>query len=288
MTEKHSAESLVQGAIELYSLPDIYFQIKEKIDDPRHSARDLGKVIARDPALSARLLKIVNSAYFGFPTNIDTIPRAITMVGIDALHNLALATSVVDSFSDIPDDLVDMTDFWLRSISCAVIVRLLAKKLPVLHYERLFVAGMLHDLGAIVLYDKLPEQSRKILQSANFDRRQVALLEQEILGFTAADVSGALLQAWGLPQLLYEPVACRLQPEAADTYRLEAQLLHLAARLSDCAGAELSARQVISEIAEQKIDSERFDVLEIEQLLFEAEKDFAEIFQMFVPQQYAN
>ncbi len=288
MTQEHTAESLVQGAVGLYSLPDIYFQLKEKIADPHHSAGDLGKVIAKDPALSARLLKIVNSAYFGFPSRIDTIPRAVTMIGADDLHCLALATSVVDTFSDIPEELMDMTDFWLRSVSCAVIVRLLAKKASLLHYERLFVAGMLHDLGSIVVYDKLPEQARSILQAANFDRRLVPDLEMETLGFTTADVSGALLEAWGLPELLSEPVACRLQPEAAKTYQLEAQLLQLATCLSDFSGAGLSAQLVISEISTRQIAIERFDALEIEQVLNEAEKDFAEIFQMFAPQQYAG
>lgn len=286
--QEHTAESLVHGAVKLYSLPDIYFQLKEKIEDPSHSARDLGKVIAKDPALSARLLKVVNSAFFGFPARIDNIPRAITVVGVDDLHSLALATSVVDTFTDIPGDLVDMTDFWLRSVSCAVIARLLAKKAALLHHESLFVAGMLHDLGTFILYDRLPEQSRQILQSANNDRRLASALEREMLGFTAADVSGALLKSWGLPELLSEPVACQLHPEQAETYHLEAQLLHLAAWLSNFASESLSSEQILKEMPVPQIAVERFDALAIEQVLAAAEEDFAEIFEMFVPHQFAS
>ena len=138
---------LIKDSLEIFSLPDIYFQVAEMIKDPRFSAEDMGQVISKDPGLSARLLRVVNSSFYGFQAKVDTISRAITIVGIEDLQNLVLATSVIDKFSHIPSELVDMTDFWLRSVHCGVIARLLAKENSVLHCERLFLTGLLHDLG---------------------------------------------------------------------------------------------------------------------------------------------
>ena len=92
-------ESLVQGSIQLFTLPDIYLQIHQLLNNPQTSANDIGAAISKDPALSARLLRIVNSSYYSFKARIDTISRAITIVGIDDLQNLVLATSVIDKFS---------------------------------------------------------------------------------------------------------------------------------------------------------------------------------------------
>ncbi|MBW6452544.1 MAG: HDOD domain-containing protein, partial [Methyloprofundus sp.] len=110
-----TAESLVQGSITLFSLPDIYHQIEKMVNDPRFTALEIGQVITKDPALSIRLLKLVNSSFYGFQSRIDTISRAVAIIGIKDLQNLIVATSVVDVFNGIPCDLVDMTDFWMQS-----------------------------------------------------------------------------------------------------------------------------------------------------------------------------
>ena len=281
--EKVTPESLIQGAIELYSLPEVYLQLKQMIDDDKFSANDYGEVIAKDPMLSARLLKMVNSSWYGFPARIDTISRAITIVGIEELQNLVLATTVVDTFNAIPCELVDMTDFWLKSLTCGVIARLLAKKAAIVHYERLFVVGMLHNLGSMVLYNKMPDQSMQVLQNAIDNRKLIPELEQKIIGFTYADVGGELLKSWGLPESISETVSCQLNPEKADMYKLDAQLLYLAVRLCDITEMDISLHEVIDEIAAEGTSIANLNETEIGQILSLAENDFAEIFGMIMP-----
>lgn len=233
MASTLTAKSLIEDSVKLYSLPDIYFQIREMIRDTRFSAVDIGRVIAKDPALSMRLLKIVNSSFYGFQARIDTISRAVTIVGIEELQNLALATSVVDTFDRIPEDLVNMTDFWIQSIHCAVIAKLLAKKAAVLHSERLFLTGLLHDIGALVIYTKLPDQSRQILKNDFRNNRSMATMEQNVLGFTRADVGGELAEAWKLPESISEAIRYQFDPEKALIHKLDAHLLNLAINLND-------------------------------------------------------
>lgn len=281
--EDYTLESLTHGAVELFSLPDIYFQLDEMINDTRFSAEDMGRVILNDPALSARILKIVNSSYYGFQARIDTISRAITIIGIEDLQNLVLATSVVDTFAEIPCDMVDMTAFWMRSVNCGVIARLLAKKVNVLHSERLFLVGLLHDIGSLVLYQKLPQESKQVLLAANHDRLMVAPLEQEVIGFTHADVGGGLIKAWGLPDALSEAVACALLPERALAHKLDAQLLFMASRFCDMVAPAVDMAELLEDLPQEKTGLIAIEDKEVKEVLEQSAMMFSQVFDLIAP-----
>ena len=280
---KLSPQVLIQESLELFSLPDIYFQVSEMISDPRFTAEDLGGVIGKDPGLSVRLLKLVNSSFYGFQARIDTIPRAITIVGVEDLQSLVLATAVIDKFSRIPCELVDMTEFWLRSVQCAVIAKLLAKESAVLHCDRLFLAGLLHDLGSLVFYYELPDESREVLLTAGGDRRLVGGLEQEIIGFTHADMGAELMRLWGLPESLCEAIACYLNPEVAQAHKLDAYLLCLASRLTEFSQQEDFVEQVLAEFSDQALSVIRLDIKQVTSVVKKANEEFAQVFELMVP-----
>ena len=274
---------LIAGSTELFSLPDIYFQLSEMIRDSRFSLADIGKVIAKDPALSARLLRIVNSPFYGFQARIDTISRAIAVIGIDDLNNLVLATTVVDRFGKIPCELIDMTSFWMRSVQCAVIARLLAKHSAVLHTERLFLAGLLHDIGSLVLSQKMPEQYLKALLAANHDRRLLAGFEQSLIGFTHADVGRELLKTWGLPESLYETIGCYLHPADAQVHKLDAHLLHMASGLADSVGQAEGIEAAIEEFSKQSLILVRLSGEQIGSIMEQVDGEFLQMFELLAP-----
>lgn len=276
-------KQLIAGSTELFSLPDIYFQLSEMIRDSRFSLADIGKVIAKDPALSARLLRIVNSPFYGFQARIDTISRAIAVIGIDDLYNLVLATTVVDRFGKIPDELIDMTSFWMRSVQCAVIARLLAKHSAVLHSERLFLAGLLHDIGSLVLSQKMPEEYLRVLLAANRDRRLLAGFEQEMMGFTHADVGRELLKTWGLPESLHETIGCYLDPDEAQVHKLDAHILHMAARLADSGEHAEGAATTIAEFSNQSLTLVRLSREEIVSMMEQVDEEFLQMFELLAP-----
>lgn len=279
-----TAHSLVSGNIELFSLPDIYFQVSEMINDPRFSFEDIGQVVGKDPALTARLLKVVNSPFYGLPAKIDTISRAIVVIGTEELKALILATSVVDSFKHIPAELVDMTSFWMRSVHCAVTCRLLARESLMLHYERLFIIGLLHDIGSLVLYSTLANESREVLLAAENDRSRIPELEQQIIGFNHAEVGSELLKCWGLPKSLYEAVGCYLKPAMAVAHRLEAMLLSLAVQLVDaaekCESPEAVAEFVLAQQTEPDV---RLSTDQIVDISTKAGKEFSHVFELIAP-----
>jgi len=278
-----SPQILIQDSLEVFSLPDIYFQISEMINDPRYTADDMGKVIAKDPGLSVRLLKIVNSSFYGFQARIDTISRAITIVGIEDLKSLVLATSVIDKFNNIPVELVDMTDFWLNSVHCGLIAKLLAKESAVLHSERLFLAGLLHGLGSLVMYSKIPDKASEVLLAADYDRRLVGGLEHEIIGFTHADVGAELIKSWGLPESLYEAIGCYLNPEESLVYKLDAYLLCLASRLTSLAQQDETIESVLAEFSEQALLIMRLDSVSVTRMMEMVDAELSQVFELMAP-----
>lgn len=221
-------DDLVKGVIKLISLPEIFIRVNQVMEDPNHNAKQLGDVISHDPSLTARILRIVNSAYYALAVKIEVVSRAVSVIGEDDLRNLVLATSAVDTFKRIPNQLVDIDLFWRHSVHTGIIARLLSKHCNILHGERLFVAGLLHDIGKLILYFKEPEISQQVLLHAAETDGVLFHAEQEIIGFTHADVGGALMRNWEMADTLIEVINCHHQPQKAKKFPTETALVHIA------------------------------------------------------------
>ena len=221
-------EDLVKGVIKLVSLPEIFIRVNQVMDDPRHDAKQLGDVISHDPSLTARVLRIVNSAYYALTVKIELVSRAVMVIGEEDLRNLILATSAVDAFKRVPNQLVDIDVFWRHSIHTGIVARLLSKHCNILHGERLFVAGLLHDIGKLVLYYKEPELSQEVLLKAAETDGAVFRAEKELLGFTHADVGGALMDAWQLADTLKDVISNHHTPLQARKHPMETAIVHIA------------------------------------------------------------
>jgi putative nucleotidyltransferase with HDIG domain len=223
-----TAKELVDDSLELTSLPAIVMRAVEALNDPNASASDLGAIISEDPALTAKLLKIVNSAFYGFPSRIDTISRAITIIGTLELTDLILGSSAIQVFARIPNQLINMEKFWEHSLYVALVARILARYLRAPNTERCFVMGLLHDIGALVLYQQEPERSRQALELAARQSIPLHVAEEKIFGFHHGEVGAELMRAWNLPESFAEIALQHHQPSAAERYRLETATVHLA------------------------------------------------------------
>ncbi len=219
--------SLVDETLELASLPAVVVRAMELLHDPQSSASDIGQVISNDPALSAKLLKIVNSAFYSFPSRIDTISRAITIVGTLEITDLILGSTAVDTFADLPNELVEMNQFWEHSLYTGVVARVLARQHRAPNPERFFVGGLLHDIGSLVLYNRCAAQSREALELARAGQ-PLHLAEQSIFGFDHSDVGALLMEAWNLPEAFIEAARYHHRPRQAHNHPLEAAMIHLA------------------------------------------------------------
>lgn len=213
----------------LVSLPEVYLRLKELLAEPDFSMADVAMIIGQDPALTTRLLRLVNSPYFGLAAKIDTVFRAISMLGTRQVHDLALATSVAHSFAGMPSGVMDMPTFWRRSVFCGLVSRGLAKAAGVQDGERLFVAGLLRDIGHLVMYQTVPEPCKEAMLSAGQREQPLYLVERELIGIDYARVGGVLMRQWQLPNSLREATEFHIEPRRALEFPTETYLVHLAA-----------------------------------------------------------
>lgn len=217
----------------LVSPPEISTRLLELARSPDSSAGEMGKVISHDPNLTARLLKLVNSALYNFPNKIDTVSRAISIAGTRELYNLVIAVTAIRSFSNIPVTLVNMDTFWRHSLFCGILARELGRRCRMLHPERMFVAGLLHDVGSLVCFYQAPEVSRELILTSEGDEDCLHRAERSAFGFSHADLGCRLLETWSMQASVIDAVRHHHAPDEADGKQLEAWILHLADRLAN-------------------------------------------------------
>jgi HD-like signal output (HDOD) protein len=196
---KYDPEKIIRSRIKLPSLPTIFHQINEAINDPKCSATHIANIISKDQSLSARLLQLVNSAFYNFPSKIDTISRAVAIIGTKQLSTLSLGTCALAVFKDVPSDLIDMKSFWKHSIACGIIARILASYKNNTLTERFFVGGLLHDIGRLILFMSIPEISKEALLKAKETGCMLHQAENDLIGFDHSKMGGILLKEWKLP-----------------------------------------------------------------------------------------
>ena len=276
-----SLEDLVQNASGLVSPPEICFKVFELIDSRHGTAEVLGDVISQDPNLTANLLKIVNSAYYNFPSKIDTVSRAISIIGNAELYSMVVAVKAVRCFSKIPADLVNMDSFWQHSLYTGLIAKDIAKRCKILHPERLFIAGLLHDIGSLIMFSSQPELSKQLLEEIEGDEAVLAEKEKAAIGYSHAEVGGELMKLWNLPDALIEATVFHHNPAEASDATFESCVLHLSDALANQTGmgtfAEEAPEEVVVNDTVWKTLNLNQDDLDIDSILGEAGLKFAEM-----------
>jgi HD-like signal output (HDOD) protein len=233
-TTKHnlSISDLFRGDLELASTPNIYFKLQETIDDPTKSLVDAAYIIKQDASLTIKLLQIVNSAFFGFPSKISSIDRAIGLIGTKELQSIVLSTAVIESFSDLPGELISMHDFWARNLRCALIAKGIDEFLGKEFSDSIFVCGILHNIGQLIFFRRIPELAREINLSLQAQDEPTDLdevkIENEIIGFDHYQTGAALTKLWKLPELITKSIQLHSFPDNTETYHKIASIIRLA------------------------------------------------------------
>jgi HD-like signal output (HDOD) protein len=222
-------QELIKRIDDLPTLPRTVLKITELVNDPKSSAKDLARVITEDQVLTARLLKLVNSSFYGFPQRISTVTGAIVLLGFDAIRSLLLATSVFDLFaSRNRKKRLYQERFWDHSLGCAVGAKVIGNYLRHDKIEELFVSGILHDIGKIVEMMFLPDEFSKVVAAVNTENILMTTAENKVLGYNHAAVGKLLAIEWNLPVKLARVIAHHHQPHNAGSFALDAAIVHLA------------------------------------------------------------
>ena len=218
------------------TLPNVVYHLTRLMENPATSALQVSEVISRDQALTAKVLKLVNSAYYGFPRKINTVSQAVVILGYNNIRNLVFTTSVFDVVvkPNGSEPLFNKVKFWEHSLGCAASAKIITKKMGFKKTEETFIAGLLHDLGKIVLYHFLEGESAEVLMVAA--ERDLLLIEaeQEVLGINHTYAGKLLADKWNLPRDITAAISFHHNPlPAGDNFRL-CSIIHLADILSRC------------------------------------------------------
>jgi HD-like signal output (HDOD) protein len=204
---------------EIGSLPEVTAQIVHVIEDPNATGREVQEAVQNDPALATKILKLVNSAFYGLPAQVASLERAIVMLGLSAVRNLALAASLSRLFKDDQiSDQFSTTDLWQHSVAVGVCAKLLARTGGTLPGDEAFVAGLVHDMGLIVAQQLFRAQVKEIAERCRAEPQNFCALEETIIGADHQALGGALATKWKFPPGLCHAVAYHhnpstLQPE---------------------------------------------------------------------------
>jgi putative nucleotidyltransferase with HDIG domain len=195
---------------ELPPLPAVAARVMGMADDDKTSALDLSQVLSTDQALTAKLIKISNSAYYGFARKVSTVREAVVVLGFKQVRQVAVGASMLNSFkkTSVSDDVFDLDLFWGHSIAVAVAAEGIAKKTRACRPEDAFTAGILHDIGRVVLKMTMPDQFREAVMEARQGYQSLHDAEIQHTGFDHSEVGKALGEQWKFPQHLTDAVAC--------------------------------------------------------------------------------
>lgn len=218
----------VQTIIQLPALPTVALDVIQLVDNPKTSASKLGKVISADQALTAKVLKIANSPFYGFPKKISTIDFAIIVLGFDALREIVISISLVNSLQKRSDQYFDGRAFWDHSIASGVISRRLARDLGYRVSGEVFVAGLLHDMGISIVHRHFPGEFKRIVEIARESDLTFLEAEESVLQTTHAEIGGWLAVRWNLPDHLCEAISTHHTPATAANNKELVSIVHCA------------------------------------------------------------
>ncbi len=244
-----SLPHLLKGDVDIVSSPAVYSHIVELLNHPNSSSLQIAKAISNDASLTVRLLRLVNSPFYGFSGKIDSVSRAVSLLGTDELSTLTLGITVIRQFQNVPSDLLNMDSFWRHSIRCGLFSRILAGYLGEEAAEKYFIGGLLHDIGRLVMLDRMAPQYAGAIALARQEHLPMYRAEQDRLKTDHSIVGKHLAEKWRLSPSLIRMIGSHHSPRLAH-YSKEACIVHIADVLAHACGHEV---MLVNEVPELQL-----------------------------------
>jgi putative nucleotidyltransferase with HDIG domain len=222
-----------ERTVTLPTFPAVASRLIEEVARPDATSEEIGRILSRDPALTARTLKLANSDFYGFPRKVGSVDLAVLVLGTHTIRDLVLTSSVLQALGKTGSSLEGLLS---HSMACGIAARALAERAKYRLTGDAYAAGLLHDVGKVVLRQADPERFDQVLARCRAENVAAAEAEQELFGSDHAEVGGWLAERWGLPADIVEAIACHHRPDAATRNPALASLVHIANFLAQRAG----------------------------------------------------
>jgi len=223
---------IVERIQTLPTLPTVVMQLLKLVNDPESNAMDVKQILSRDQSLTIKVMKLVNSSFYGYAGKIKTLQQAVVILGFQTLKSITLSATVFNSFAGKGCPGFDRGAFWKHSIATGVAARLIAAEKGMREVEEAFVAGIIHDIGKVALDEYAPEQFAKVI--AHVHKNNVSMYEAEkaVIGASHAQIGRWLATRWGLPAELVDVIFYHHQPANAQKAPQLTAMVHLADHLA--------------------------------------------------------
>lgn len=231
---KARLEEIVSGIQGLPTLPTMLTEINKMMMDPSTTAKQMGALISSDPSITSKILRVVNSSFYGFPSRITTITHAIVILGFNTVKSIVLSVSVFGSLNSEDTDSFNMTQFWEHSIGVGACTKVVAARTGFSAPEEFFIAGLLHDVGKIILRQHLPDDFEKALAIVRERGVPLRVAEEEVFGINHAEIGGHLLETWKLSKGLVNTIRYHHNPGLAGDETKVASIVHMGDILARC------------------------------------------------------
>jgi putative nucleotidyltransferase with HDIG domain len=249
--EPISIAKLLEKGDALPSLPEIFLKVSSQLDDNDASSQEIGSTITNDPAISYKILTMVNSAYFGLPNEVSSISQSVSLLGRFKLKQLLIGALLGDVFKGLDSEFFSLHDFWSHSIRTAIIAKELAITSDYCDEpDTIFTAGLLHDVGRLILAAQMPEVFKEISERTASKRIDVVQSEKDIIGLAHTEIGAALMLKWGFPDLIWVCVKNHHRADYSGPFYNAVHLIYLANQLSEQAtpGSESDAWAILGDI----------------------------------------
>src|SRR5262245_19942994 len=271
---------LVNSTIELPTMPEVLLKLNEVMADHEASAEAVAKVVCRDPAVATNMLRIVNSAYYGLPVRVSSVSLAVSVLGFNMTKKIALKAAVFSVFGKKRDRIqgFDPTAFWKHAIYTGTAARVLGQlstQFADSHGEDLYIAGLLHDIGKILMLEKVCPRYLAMLRKASQQQRNEIEVELEEFGFTHADVGSVLAIKWSLPEDLAIAIRYHHAPSRDPFHRSLSSLIHLSDHLAWSSGRPSTVGTVPPRLELEVYEQVGLEPALVEEALPRVQEEFA-------------
>ncbi|GAB6183919.1 HDOD domain-containing protein [Thermodesulfovibrio hydrogeniphilus] len=259
----------------LPTIPSILRKILALLEDPGVSLKKITDFVSSDPALTSRILKMVNSPVYGFPGRISSVSHAMVILGLNVVKGLLLGVSVFEIMKK------NMVGLWEHSLATATFARIIATKQELPSPEEVSIAGLLHDLGKVILIIAYKDDYLKLIDSVQSNEKFLFELEREYFGITHAEVGGIIGKKWNFPLKLTEPIMYHHRPQLSDKYIVESAIVHISNILALARGIGYSAEIYVPQVNPSAWDILGLNYDKILEILKETEEPLSNLEDIF-------